>query len=263
MRRRLSGLLACLVFAAAGCGASHDPPRRAGAGCEHLDRSTTCSVLFIGNSYTFANDLPAVFKRLARSGGHPVTTGELATGGATLANHVSAPETAATLRGSTWNVVALQEQSQIPSLPALSANDMFPAARTLVQQVRAVGAQPLFFVTWAHRDGWPENGVNGYVAMQNAVDDSYLSIARELHVPVAPVGIAWSQALVDPAPPDLWVGDGSHPTMSGTYLAACVFYATVFHTSPVGISYRAGLSVDTAAQLQTVAAMQVLGNPET
>ena len=85
-------------------------------------------------------------------------------------------------------------------------------------------------------------------------------MASEIHAAVAPVGPAWWSVLGSEARPGLWQGDGSHPTRKGTYLAACVFYATIFDESPVGLGYHGGLSADEASTLQQIAASTVLGN---
>lgn len=74
---------------------------------------------------------------------------------------------------------------------------------------------------------------------------------------VAPVGAAWQTAVAQKAFPALWQDDGSHPTVQGTYLAACVFYATIFRQSPMGLSYHDGLSDAEAIKLQEVAATTV------
>jgi len=74
------------------------------------------------------------------------------------------------------------------------------------------------------------------------------------------VGDAW-QTVVDEQPDAaLWQGDGVHPTTAGTYLAACVFYASIFGRSPVGLTYTDDLSATEAAMLQRVAAATVLGD---
>ena len=138
---------------------------------------------------------------------------------------------------------------------------MYPAARTLVAMVRHGGAQPVFFITWAHRDGWPQNGLVDYSSMQSAIDEGYLAIAQEQHAAVAPVGYAWQTLLGQEASPGLWLDDGSHPTEKGTYLAACVFYATIFRESPTGLPYRGDLTDAEASKLQEVAAATVLGDP--
>jgi hypothetical protein len=215
-------------------------------------------VLFVGNSYTYVNDLPSVFRQLAGSGGHRVQTGMAASGGATLADHAGSSDTQTVIAGSPWQFVVLQEQSEVPSTEQLRQWQMYPAARLLVDRVRAVGAQPVFFVTWAHRAGWPEYGL-GYADMQAQIDDGYEQIAGELGVRLAPVGYAWWAAMRQDPQLDLWQDDGSHPDQSGTYLAACVFYAVVFGESPTGLPYAAGLESSVARILQDVAAGTVLG----
>ena len=232
------------------------------AGCGLPTDSAPCTrVLFIGNSYTSVNDLPSVFANLARSGGHRVDAGKAAPDGARLADHASSSSTAAAITSAKWNVVVLQEQSQIPAVEQFRQAQMYPAARALVASVRQAGAQPMFFLTWAHRDGWTENGLVDYRSMQSAIDDAYLAIAGEQHAAIAPVGYAWQALLAQEASPGLWQDDGSHPTAKGTYLAACVFYAAIFRESPAGLTYRGDLSDVEASKLQEVAAATVLSDP--
>lgn len=217
-------------------------------------------VLFVGNSYTYVNDLPTMFSELARSGGYKVEVSSVAEGGFTLADHVNSAQFSETLTSNQWDYVVLQEQSQTPSVEYSRVNFMYPAARKLVKQIRAVDAQPVFFSTWAHRNGYPENGMTNYESMQYQIDQGYLRIAYELHLPVVPVGVAWFRVLNKYPSLQLWQDDGSHPSEQGTYLAACVFYVTFFKESPVGLGYRGSLPEDVAAQLQTVAE-SILTNP--
>jgi hypothetical protein len=249
MLRRL--LIPCaLVLTLLGCTGS--------SACDNPSSAACTRVLFIGNSYTFENDLPTMFATLAHSGGQSVETGIVAEGGATLAEHAASAETATALASKRWRFVVLQEQSEIPSVPEFRQDQMYPAARQLVGMVRDAGAAPVFFLTWAHRDGWPENGMPDYVSMQSAIDDGYLAIAAEQNATVAPVGYAWWTLLAEDPGAALWQDDGSHPTVEGTYLAACVFYATIFRESPLGLHYHAGLPGDEAATVQEIAANVVL-----
>jgi len=229
-------------------------------GCS-LPGATCTRVLFIGNSYTSVNDLPDTFADLAWAGGHRVQTEALDEGGWTLQQHLAAPETATALDSQRWDLVVLQEQSQIPSLAVDRTDLMDPAATKLVAETRARGAQPMFYLTMAHQDGWPEEGLPDYRSMQAAVDDGYLEIAGELGVPVVPVGAAWQTVVDAPSPPAMWQSDGTHPTVSGTYLAACVFYAAIFRESPTGLGDDDGLPAAEAHDLQTVAASTVLTDP--
>ena len=246
-------LLCFLLVAVSGC--SSIPS------CAFVKDSECTRVLFIGNSYTFVNDLPGTVAQLAISGGYHVETGMAAEGSFKLSDHVNSPQTLAAIQSKKWTYVVLQEQSQLPAVAQFRTQQMYPATRTLVSKIQAVGATPIFFITWAHRDGWPENGLNDYESMQAQIDTGYLTIAQELNSLVSPVGIAWFTATKHDPPFELWQADGSHPTEQGTYLAACVFYAVVFHQTPVGLSYQAGLSKDIAQALQTIASQTVLGHP--
>jgi hypothetical protein len=226
------------------------------------DQDTSCTrVLFIGNSYTFVNDLPDTFANLARSDGNKVEVGMSAQGGWTLSEHLQSAETLDLLNSKKWKFVVLQEQSQIPSVVSARTQGMYPAARELVQKIQAIGATPIFFVTWAHRGGWPEYGMNNYESMQAQINDGYTQIAQELKAPIAPVGVAWLSAVSQYPDLMLWQADGSHPAEQGTYLAACVFYAVIFHESPNGLSYRADLPKEKARILQSVASSTVLNIP--
>ena len=236
--------------------------RNVNPGCETPPGSSACTrVFFIGNSYTSVNDLPTVFANLAWSGGHRVETASQAPGGWSLISHKLYENTNKTLTSSKWDLVVLQEQSEISSVELLRQGDMYPAAHDLVALIRAAGAQPMFFLTWAHRDGWPVNGMPDYASMQSSVDAGYLFIAKQEHAQVAPVGFAWNELVDQVSDPGLWQDDGTHPTTKGTYVAACVFYASIFHQSPVGLGYHDFLSDTDAAQSQAAAASTVLSDP--
>ncbi len=245
-------MIAASVMALAGCGGS-DKPVRSGAGCSPAQTEVTCGVLFLGNSYTSFNDLPGTFSELAASAGLSVATAARTPGGVTLAGHLASDETTAMLDEHTVNVVVMQEQSQIPSLPELVAAEMLPAATGLAGRARRVGAEPLFLQTWGRRDGWPEAGITTYDQMQAAITAAYTETAQTVRADVAPVGEAWARALSKPAHPELWQDDGSHPTVAGTYLAACVLFATIFERSPRGLPYHDGITSKAAAELQAAA----------
>lgn len=243
-------LLAILLFTVCSCSFTAD--------CRDAQDTSCTRVLIIGNSYTFVNDLPSTFAKLAKSGGHKVEVGMSAQGGWTLSDHVGSTETLNLLNYAKWNFVVLQEQSQIPAIAPVRNQEMYPAARELIQKIEAVGATPIFFVTWAHRDGMPGNDMTNYESMQSQIDNGYKGIAQELNVPIAPVGPAWLTAVKEHPDLNLWQGDGSHPAEQGTYLAACVFYAVIFHESPIGLTDRTGLSRENAKIIQTIASEAVL-----
>src|SRR5437879_10870437 len=96
--------------------------------------------------------------------------------------------------------------------------------------------------------------------MQSSIYDGHTFISLEQQAALAPVGYAWMARLTDSLDPDLWQDDGSHPSVAGTYLAACVFYARIFAQSPVGLTYNSGLDAKVAAKLQQVALTTVMND---
>ena len=226
-------------------------------GAQVLGRGTGCMfagdtclrVLFIGNSYTSVNDLPATFAALVRSGGGAVETRMIAPGGAFLSDHAASPEVEAAIAGTPWTAVVLQEQSQVPAVPAALDGQMAPAAASLVAAIRAGGARPYLLETWAHRDGWPGQGMDR-AAMQAAINAAYWEVAARNAAIVVPAAEAWNQALAAAPGVALWQVDGSHPTVAGTYLAACVLYATITGRSPEGLAETGGLPVADATMLR-------------
>jgi hypothetical protein len=105
-----------------------------------------------------------------------------------------------------------------------------------------------------------EAGLPGYETMQRAIDDGYLGIARQLGQAVAPAGYVWMVVRREHAGIDLWQSDGSHPSMFGTYLEACVFYDSIFRQSSQGLAFDAGLPADQVRILQSAADDNVLPN---
>ena len=117
----------------------------------------------------------------------------------------------------------LQEQS---TLPVKNAKRMHENVRLFDEAIRAAGAKTVLYMTWARRNA-PES--------QQAITDAYTAIGRELGATVVPVGVAWQRFLREHDQPVLHDRDQSHPTLAGSYLAACVFLAVLFGESPVGI----------------------------
>ena len=135
---------------------------------------------------------------------------------------------------------------------------MFPAARVLDEAISSAGAETLLYMTWGRENGMADVGFAAYTPMQDQITLAYRALGEELGVQVIPAGVAWQRVAGRETGVDLWQSDGSHPTVAGTYLVACVMYASIFEDSPVGISYRAGLSRPDARSLQETAAEVVL-----
>lgn len=227
------------------------------------------AVLFIGNSHVHTNDLPGMFSLLAEAGARVAVVDMSAPGGFWLEQHLVEPQTLEKIELGTWDYVALQEQSQIPVIEHWRFNSMYPSVRTLDSVIRANGCSTALYMTWGWRDGGIHE-LNGYASpefrdffhMQDSVSAAYRMIAAELGARLSPVGEAWAVARLRDPLIELWQADKCHATVKGTYLAACTFYAALFESSPVGLSYFAGLDTAEARFLQLAAERAVLGVAE-
>jgi hypothetical protein len=217
-------------------------------------------ILFLGNSFTYYNAMPNLIQQLAAAAQQETLAEAVAPGGWKLQQHASDPTSLDTLVRQKWNYVALQEQSTIPAIRGAREYMMFPAVRSLAQRSTAIGRKPLLFMTWGRERGMSEAGFGDYASMQAAVSTGYLTIAAELDIAIAPVGEAWKTVVNQHSAIQLWDQDGSHPSLAGSFLAACVFYTVLYHRSPKGIAYTAGLEPQTAAILQEVAGITVLNS---
>ena len=183
-------------------------------------------ILFIGNSFTARNNLPGLITELAAARGHRVEHRLISAGGASLRQHWNRGEALKAIEDGHYDDVVLQEQS---TLPIKNPGRMHENVRLFDEAIKAAGARTVLYLTWA-RQRAPET--------QQAITDAYTSIGRELGATVVPVGVAWQSFLRQHAQPVLHDPDQSHPTLAGSYLAACVFLGVLFKESAVGIESK-------------------------
>jgi hypothetical protein len=207
--------------------------KRKSGGAEALD------VLFVGNSFTARNDVPGLVARLAAARGRTLGHRLVSAGGASLRTHWNRGEAQQAIAASRYDYVVLQEQS---TLPVKNAARMRENVLLFDDVIKASGARTALYMTWA-RAHEPQN--------QRIIADAYASVGAEIGATVVPVGLAWQRFLAEHASPALHDKDGSHPTLAGSYLAACVFYSALFGESPEGIDVPVeGLGDDDAALLR-------------
>jgi uncharacterized protein DUF4886 len=218
-------------------------------------------VLFVGNSFTFRNSMPALVHELAAGdAGAAIFAVQYTAPRWTLEKASQDDGLEALLEEVSWDVVVLQEKSWFLSLSAEQRRkETYPFARGLQREIAVAGARTMLFMTWGYKDGdrWNWRGDN-YDAMQLRLAEGYGELARELSAELAPVGLAWREALRRDPGIDLWAEDGKHPSLAGSYLAACVFYAILSGRDPAGSDFTAELPPTEARFLQDVA-FDVLG----
>lgn len=301
-------MLCCLAMPACGpATTSHDggvvPERSASDGgapsdahdgepCDGSDR--VARVLFIGNSYTAHNGgLDKALTTLAAghdSCGFSLTAARHAPGGRIFVQHAEDATTPGNalydlLRDPLgWDVVVLQEQSQIPGFGDEDEYTLASRAAlkdTLVPLAEAAGARVVLLMTWGYRDGDPINPATypDYSTMQAAIAsgyEAYRSLAETVAtrpVALAPAGLAFARVHDDEVAPavgeaaasarfsSLYADDGSHPGPLGSYLAAAVLFQTITRLDAGGVPTIDGLSATDKAWLDEAVRGAGAANP--
>lgn len=237
--RFLASALAALIFALAwpAMGQEEPDPMR---------------VLFVGNSYTAYFAMPEQVQAMCDHAGIPAEIEMVTAGGKSWRWHLEEGRAPQRIADGDWDVVVLQNHSRA----ALDMPGEFDAfGRQLIQLIRANGARPMLYLTWA-RQHLPED--------QATITGKYAALASDHDAEVAPVGVAWKAWLEASPDVPLHRADRSHPNRAGSYLTACVFFAALTGQSPEGVPHfipgrdvvektdvLADLPPDLAAQIQT------------
>jgi hypothetical protein len=218
-------------------------------------------VLFIGNSYTFTNNMPDMLDSIAAAMGDTLQHDMSAPGGYTLNQHTTNTTTIGKIFAQQWDVTVIHEQSQMPAFPpAQVATDVYPYATRLDSMVKAndTCTQTMFMMTWGHANGDPGNCpfypvICTYTGQQLRLRESYLQMGQDNHACVAPVGMAYKVMMDSTYTPWLFSGDSSHPVIAGSYLEACVLYSSIYHKSTLNCTFTNGMPAADARLLQRIA----------
>lgn len=221
----------------------------------------TKKVLFIGNSYTGVNNLPFMVSEMADSAGDDLIYDSNTPGGARFMDHATNTTTLNKIASEDWDYVVLQAQSQETALSeGQMETEVYPYAESLSDAIRAnnLCSQPMFYMTWGRENGDASNcpylpWVCTYEGMDDAIRDTYMFMTEENEAEVSSVGAVWRYIRTNHPDLDLYAGDGSHPSITGSYAAGCAFYAMVYKKDPTQISWNSSLPEDDANTIRTVA----------
>ncbi len=142
-----------------------------------------------------------------------------------------------------FDAVIMSDCSQCPIHPQLKSV-FHEYARKQSDVVRKHGATPVLLMTWAYKDK-PQ--------MTAQLAQEYTLAGNNNDMLVIPAGLAFAKAIGKRPDLEFYQPDKRHPSLIGTYVAACTTYASIYRKSPVGNAYSAGIDAPTANFLQTVA----------
>jgi hypothetical protein len=219
------------------------------------------NALFLGNSYTYVNNLPQLIKDIALANGDTLVFDSNCPGGQTFQGHFNDLTSLTKINSQAWDCVILQAQSQEPSFsPTQVDSQTLPYAVKLDSIIKNnnLCSETIFFETWGRKYGDASNcasyaPVCSYLGMQNRLRASYKLFADTTHGIMSPAGEAWRKSIAQNPTLELYSSDESHPSLEGSYLTACVFYETLFHKSVLSNTYTAGVSSINVSFLQQIA----------
>jgi len=221
-------------------------------------------VLWLGNSYTFYNDLPVMVAKLAAAQGKSVLYSNHTESSWSWKMHAESQLTMELIQSQAWDVVVLQEQSRKPAYPAQTVcEDSIRHLASLVVAIKANNPDTIlqFYLTWGRPFGSSEDCPTypefcDFPSMQAALTTSYRAFAcQNPSARIAPVGESFATYWGKDNFLSLYKNNGGdhHPSLAGSYLSAVSHYSALFNASALGSSYTAGLNKETARALQEAA----------
>lgn len=224
----------------------HEAETRAAAKAAAIRKMPKLEILFVGNSYTFTNDLPHMIANVAASDpAHPVNieVGMFTHGNYSLRKLWAMKGREKMLHLRPWNIVVIQETSMETLVPEWQ-QDMQQYMIQWNQAISDLGAHTIVYETWARKPGsyWytthPEHDLFVSPAyMQQQVDTITNMLAKYIRAPVVPVGDYFAYCRDLPGAPQLYRNDGTHPSLAGGYLTALLFNRIITHNRPEDVTY--------------------------
>jgi hypothetical protein len=205
-------------------------------------------VLFIGNSFTYFNDMPYTFLSMAKTVDPDARVDTIAYGGYTLSQYADETTEVGKLVISKivsyeWDYIVLQEQSL---LPCKDPDKFIESVQKLCAIASQTNAKVVLYQTWAYGDGSDKLASTGmsYSEMAEKLSEAYSRAAETSGATVAPVGKMFSYiASTDHITELLNSDDCYHPSTSGSYLAACVIFRTITGKTTIGLPCPSNVSL--------------------
>jgi len=203
------------------------------------------NILFIGNSYTFYNNMPSLLEKISKSDKtslYSIKTKAITKGGAKLINFGQSEGVLSVILGEKWDYVVLQDCSYC-TIQNTSIKGFFDAVKNLSGFIKENGAYPILYSTWGRKDGsdyYSKSDIfrGNYDGMQEVVTRNYQKAAVRNEISVVHIGELWRQVLAQNINFDLYTADASHPSIYGSYLTALGFYSFITQKTPMNSSYR-------------------------
>lgn len=244
-----------------------EPETEPPLGTTELDKSKPYKILFVGNSYTYYNNMPVrYFGELMEAAGYKVRVVSLTKGAWTLLKSSDSQDELGSkvdsmIRNQDFDFVILQEQSMTP---ALNPEAFYTGVRRLDKKIRESGATPVLYATWGRKKGSGDLTDYGLTdeTMTWKLAAAYETMGETLDIPVAHVGLAFWDIVLNQKGLALHDPDMSHPSAEGSYLAALTLFARITGIDPTTVDYEGGVNPNIEPILKEAARKAVFETPE-
>lgn len=240
---------------------------------ENTEEETTTSyfpptrILFIGNSSTYYNNMPDMVASLANANNKnteilKITHANFKLSDFTNENDIYYSLITKTLTTQHWDYIVIQEHRNVIIQNPLKTEQELSK---FYNAITASKAQLILYETQADFSGknFTLNNSTSFldhVQTQYYMTKSYYSIANKFNATVSPVGVNYTRCMEMYPEIVLYNEDNLHPSIEGSYLAACTLYGTIFGESAYNTDYfiknpkeKTDITEDEAMKLQSIA----------
>ena len=212
-------------------------------------------VLFVGNSYTFFNDMPRILQGIAAAEGMDWTVESVTKGGWSFAQFAD-PENVmhaplAEKLTQEWDAIILQEQSY---RPISDRANFLGGAKGVCDMMHKKPEKLLFYATWGRKDGCPllDELKLTRLEMTEQLYDAYAEATAQNGGILSNVGGAFAYVHERYPEIDLYATDLSHPSPAGSYLGTLIHFRALTGALPESVRHLPAKV--TLAQAETILA---------
>ncbi len=226
---------------------------------------TVTRVLFIGNSFTAAEDVPGIVRSFADKAGLQMEIAVHAPGGISVGDvgqgdqaHMNNPAVYDMIKNNDWDFVVLQDnQGRFVDgdgiFPDTNKSKVIAGHLKIRDSMRYYNpcARMLFFSGWAWKSGYP--GLGDGMQLIDNIYENYAYLNKTANEIIAPIGSAWKRSILQLPGIDLWSADEAHQSTAGGYLAAAVIFSSMFRINTEDVAYSHNLDTAHARAMRRIA----------
>ena len=228
---------------------------------KRLTESDNISILFVGDSLTYYNDMPMIFENIAKSIQKNVYVDSITKGGYSIIKMQETSEFWAKvtekIHSQKWDIIVYQPGRNFTVMPEYfpdAPEIEFRAAERMVKIIKEVGALPIQYSTFGVNKGSVTR--NDCIKVMTRREHTDLvteynkDVANRLGVTAVYTGEALNLAAEKYPEINLYHTDEVHPSYAGSYIVAACFYTVIFGEAPIKSDFSGELDSSTADKLK-------------